>query len=125
MSQNGYKHTEKHVGRALMEVRAEAIEEAIAEEKNLTTETYWTKEDGELPACTFDVDMGWNQKGSGRTYNSPTGTLNAIGVKTNKICDSQTLCKKCNACDKLEIATKSMTSMLKPKRRTKSQNTKQ
>ena len=106
MTQTGYKATEKLVRKALMEVRKESLEEAIAEEKKLTTETYSTEEDGELPACTFSVDMGWNQKGSGRTYDSPTGTLNAIGVKSGKICDSQTLCKKCHKCNKLAIVTK-------------------
>ena len=106
MTQTGYEATEKLVGKALMEVRKESLEEAIAEEKKLTTETYSTEEDGELPACTFSVDMGWNQKGSGRTYDSPTGTLNAIGVKSGKICNSQTLCKKCHKCDKLAIVTK-------------------
>ena len=50
--------------------------------------------------------MGWNQKGSGRTYDSPTGTLNAIGVKTRKICNSQTLCSKYHKCNKLAIVTK-------------------
>ena len=106
MSQTGYQSTENHVGAALMQVRRESLEEAMEEEKELTEETYSTEEDGELPACTFGVDMGWNRKGSGRTYNSATGTLNATGVNSGKICDSQTLCKSCHKCDKLEIVRK-------------------
>ena len=91
MSQHGYESTETHVGKALMEVRSEALDEATEEEKKLTKETYYTEEDGELPAATFGVDMGWNNRGSGRTYNSRTGTLNAVGVRSGKICESQVL----------------------------------
>ena len=89
-----------------MQVRRECLEEAMEEEKQLTTETYSTEEAGELPACKFGVDMGWNKKGSGRTYNSATGMLNATGVRSGKVRDSQTLCKSCHKCDKLEIVRK-------------------
>ena len=34
MTQTGYEATEKLVGKALMEVRKESLEEAIAEEKS-------------------------------------------------------------------------------------------
>lgn len=49
----------------------------------------------------FEVDMGWNTKGSRRTYNSATGTLMETGVKSRNICDSQTFCKRCHKCNML------------------------
>ena len=106
LSQTGYESAEQHVGAALMQVRREYLEEAMEEKKQLTTETYSTEEAGELPACKFGVDLGWNKKESGRTYNSATGTLNATGVRSGKTCGSQTLCKSCHKCDKLEIVRK-------------------
>ena len=57
MSQTGYKSTETHVGKALMEVRSEALDKAMEEETQLTKDTYYTEEDVELPAATFGVDM--------------------------------------------------------------------
>ena len=123
MTQTGYEATKKILGEALMEVRKEALEEAIAEEKKLTTETYSAEKEGELPASSFSVDVGWNQKGSGQMCDSPAGTLNVIGVKTKKICDLQTLCKTCHKCDKLAIVTKKNDKAVESKKKRKYQNT--
>ena len=106
MSQHAYETTEKHVGRQVVRIRDEAIKEAMDEEKALETETYTTEKYGTLPAITLSVDKGWNKKGSGCTYNSATGTMNAIGVRTKKVCWSETLCNKCMYCDRLKKVRK-------------------
>ena len=102
MGQAAYVTTEKYVGEVLMQVREESLEKAMEEEKSMTKETYTTEEDGELPACTFGLDASWNKKGSGRAYDSPTGTMNACGVHCHKICHSKTLCKRCVKCIRLK-----------------------
>jgi len=73
MHQHSYENIEKHVGEVL-----------------------FTEEHGEQPGCAFGLDMGWNKRGSGRTYNSATGTLLSVGLKTKKICDAITLCNRCS-----------------------------
>ena len=72
----------------------------------LETKTYTTKKYGTLPTITLGVDEGWNKKGSGCTYNSATGTMNAIGVRTKKVCWSDTLCNRCMYCDRLKKVRK-------------------
>ena len=102
MGQGSYENTEKHVGEVLVKMRDDVLRDAMEEEKRLTQETYFTEEHGEQPGCTFGLDMGWNKRGSGRTYNSATGTLLSVGLKTKKICDAITLCNRCSPCNKLE-----------------------
>ena len=101
MTQSGYYSVEKHVGKVLVELKKDSIKKGLEEEIKLTNKTHTTVEEGELPAITLGVDVGWNKRGSGRSYSSPTGTLNACGALSGKICDSQTLCNRCDKCNKL------------------------
>ena len=91
--------------------------DAMKEEQELTPDTFHTEEHGTLPACTFTVDEGWNKKGSGRLYNSATGTMNTIGVHSKKVCWSETLCNHCNFCERLNRVTKKRESNSSKKRR--------
>ena len=43
--------------------------------------------------------MGWQRKGSGRTYNSNSGHNCAIGCRTQKICDYVVMAKLCSICE--------------------------
>ena len=106
MCQSAFQNTEKHVGELVVAVRNKAIDDAMKEEQELTPDTFHTDEHGTLPACTFAVDEGWNKKGSGRLYNSATGTMNAIGVRSKKVCWSETLCNRCTFCERLKRVTK-------------------
>ena len=123
MGQESYENTEKHVGGVLVKLRDDALREALEEEKMLTKETYFTEQHGEKPGCAFGLDMGWNGRGSGRTYNSATGTLLSVGLKTNKICDSITLCNRCSACNKLEKVKKKKEKVIKAKKKKKRTST--
>ena len=116
MGQGSYENTEKHVGEVLVKIRDDVLREALEEEKTLTEETYSTEQHGEKPGCAFGLDMGWNGRGSGRTYNSATGTLLSVGLATNKICDAITLCNRCSGCNKLEKVKKKGRKHLKQSR---------
>lgn len=100
MGQHAYENVEKYFGNIVVDVRNESIKEAMEEGKRPTTDTYTTKEHRALPALAASVYEGWNKKGSGCTYNSATGTLNAIGVRSQKIIWSKTLCNRCMYCDR-------------------------
>ena len=78
----------------------------MEEEKELKTNTYHTEEYGTLKGIMLSVNEGWNEKGSGCTYNSAMGTMNGIRVGTKKVCWSEMLCNKCMYCDWLKIARK-------------------
>ena len=89
--------------------------------KNQETNTYHTEEHGTLKAITLTVDEGWNKKGSGCTYNSATGTMNAIGVRSKKVCWSQTLCNRCMYCDKSKKVRKQKEKALAKKQHKKAE----
>ena len=45
------------------------------------------------------ADMGWQQKGSMRLYNSLSGIGWLVGVLSKKICDVLPMCKACGTCE--------------------------
>ena len=57
---------------------------------------------GKLVGIGASVDMGWNQRGAGRSYNSPSGMLCAIGYLKKKIIDYRLYIKKCIMCNKIK-----------------------
>ena len=45
------------------------------------------------------ADMGWQQKGSMRLYNSLSGISWLVGVLSKMICDVLPMCKACGTCE--------------------------
>ena len=84
MGQGSYENTEKHVGEVLVKIRDDVLSEAMQEEEILTQEACFTEQHGEKPGWAFGLDMGWNGRGSGRTYNSATRTRLSDGLQTKK-----------------------------------------
>ena len=123
MDQGNYENTEKHVGEVLVKIQDDVLGEAKEEKKRLTQETYCTEEHGEKPGCTFGLDMGWNKRGFGHTYNSATGILLSASLKTNKICNTILLCNCCSACNKLEKVKKKKEKAIKAKKKVKAPST--
>ena len=78
------------------------MSKALELEKNATNKTYTTDEYGPLPALSCMLDMGWQKRAAGRSYNSPSGVLHAVGGHSGKIISSFIYRNRCNLCAKLD-----------------------
>ena len=79
-----------------------SMNSALQEEKSQTTETYFTQKYGSMPALACMVDMGWQKRAAGRSYNSPSGVLHAVGGFSKKIISSFIYRNKCHICAELD-----------------------
>ena len=87
------KRREREMLGAIENVAKDSCNEAIVEEKRLST-----GEDGKV-AGHVKYDMGWQKRGSGRSYNSSTGVGTSIGEKSGKILAFSVKNKDCRICE--------------------------
>ena len=99
MGQQAYEKTEELVGKAIKTVAKKAIQEGLKEEIKLSKEagdgTYTTEEYGELPALKMGADAGWQRKSSGRRYDSASGCVHFVGVRSGKVCGTRLTINRC------------------------------
>ena len=118
--QHSYQTVENRLGKALNKVSKISISEGLKEEIKQTTETYHTEKYGTLPALAVLVDMAWQKRAAGRSYNSPSGVLHTIGGKTGKIIHSFIYHNKCSVCALQEEMVRRLESLHKIEDREKS-----
>ena len=49
---------------------------------------------------SVQLDCGWNNRGSGRSYNSDSGQSVMFGNRTKKIISCEAMSKRCSRCEK-------------------------
>jgi len=107
---NSFTNVERKVGKIVRRVSDRLIANALKEEiiatmkKNGMTMTYdeWIsipKETRPTVLLTVTLDMGWQKRSSGRTYDSLSGHCFAIGGETKKIIKVFVATKHCRACE--------------------------
>ena len=106
MSQHAYETTEDIVGRAIKIVAKQSMKDALAEEIKLSKEagagTYETEQYGKLPSLTVSTDASWQRRASGTRYDSASGVVHFIGVRSGKVVDTNLTINRCQICDKIE-----------------------
>ena len=75
-----------------------SIKDALKEEIENSPEWCSTERCGRMKAIVVLVDMGWQKRAAGRSYNSPSGVLHAVGGKTGKIIQTFVYCNRCQKC---------------------------
>ena len=56
---------------------------------------------GSKPGLTMAIDMGWNKRSSGRTYNAASGQHFCIGMMSRLCINLKFLNKRCTRCEKV------------------------
>ena len=106
LGQHSYEKCEDVVGNTIKTVAEEAMKEAIKEEITLSKEagegTHVTEEYGELPALTMGTDGCWQRRASGRRYDSASGCVHFIGVRSKKVCGTRLNINRCYICARIE-----------------------
>ena len=97
-----YKVIENVLGNVLKQISEKSMTQALEEEIKKTKDTYRTERYGLLPAIAAMVDMGWQKRAAGRSYNSPSGVLHAVGGQTGKIVSSYLYRNNCCKCQQLD-----------------------
>ncbi|XP_063436607.1 uncharacterized protein LOC134718035 [Mytilus trossulus] len=92
ISANALKTREREVNKPLVETAKKSCLEAIEEETALTLD------DTPHKGLAIKYDMCWQKRGSGRSYDSPSGVGTAIGSMTGKILDYGICGKNCRIC---------------------------
>lgn len=108
-----YRAIENDIGSTVIDISEEALNEALlheiklaCEEQGISFDEWNAKTLEEKKAdplkLTVGVDMGWNQRSSGRQYNSPSGHGYLVGQLSQKPIDGIILSKKCSVCEEYE-----------------------
>ena len=87
------KRREREMLDAIENVAEVSCNQAIEEEKRLST-----GDDGKISGHV-KYDMGWQKRGSGRSYNSSTGVGTSIGEKSGKVLAFSVKNKECRICE--------------------------
>ena len=94
------------MGNVIKQVANNSMSTALQKEIELSAKagqgSYTTEEHGTLPSLTFSTDAGWQKRSSGRRYDSASGVVHMVGVRTQKICASRLTINKCSICEKKE-----------------------
>ena len=95
-----FRDVEEELGKVERQVTKEALNEALAEEIALTREELGSAAD-DLDSIPLigSFDGGWQQKGSGRRYNSCSGHAAIIGFHTGKPIALGIWSKRCKKCE--------------------------
>ena len=74
------------------------IKENLEKELQKTREAKGVTDESIKPPITIAVDMGWNKKGSGRSYDADSGQHFCIGMLTGKVVHLVFMNKGCEKC---------------------------
>ncbi|XP_034944360.1 uncharacterized protein [Chelonus insularis] len=126
MHWNTFKTYEKEVGKAIEELGRDSCKRAVQEERELTIKNHeklrkllpshfqrgyifpdvsaeqerrGAISDDNVVRIAASFDMGWPTKGSGKSYDSLSGTGELIGYFTNTVLSIVVLNRKCRMCD--------------------------
>ena len=120
METRSFPLIESRIGGSIRQLAKDIVLETVTEEVRLTMAaspdfddndfSNWKrsvveKEDGyvlpreKYPRLTASIDMGWQQKGSGRAFNSQSGHALYIGALTRKAISYCVKSKLCSGCD--------------------------
>ena len=106
MGQHPYERTEEELSRAIKTVTKQSMKDTVAEEIKLRKEsgdgTYETEEYGELPALTMSTDAAWKCRESTRQYDSASGVVHIIGVRSGKVCGTRLSINRCQGCTRIQ-----------------------
>ena len=104
--QQAFEYTEEIVGQAITIVANQSMKDALKEEIKLSTEagdgTYTTVEYGNMPALMMSTDAAWQRRSSGRRYDSASGVIHFIGVRSGKVCDTEININRCQVCSRVQ-----------------------
>jgi hypothetical protein len=93
---NSFSALEQLLGKAQIRLGKEILEQ------NLRDEIALSPIDPALDRAqvTLMMDGGWDQRASGKAYNSCSGRVVSIGARTNKVCYLVYYSKRCTKCEK-------------------------
>jgi hypothetical protein len=96
----GWRATEAMLGKSMEKVAKQCCSTNLEGEIKATLDAgiQARVSDGRVPLAV-STDMGWQKKGSGRSYNSNSGHNCALGCRTQKVLDYVVLAKLCSTCE--------------------------
>jgi hypothetical protein len=91
-----WNRIEEKIGKAQIKLGEEIIVENINKEKKLSEKTC----EGKSKLCV-SIDAGWNNRGSGSSYNSDSGNHTiTVGNRSRRFVVLHYMSKRCNKCEK-------------------------
>ena len=86
------KRREREIGGKIEEKATESCEQAAKEE--------WSKTSEGEKGITVSYDMGWQKRGTGKSYNSLPGIGHMLGHNSGKLVGVCTFSKRCTVCER-------------------------
>ena len=92
---NSWQALESEVGTVQRDLGQKSIDQNVEDEKELSTEPEKNGKKGIIVAG----DSRWDQKGSGISYNSDSGTHILVGTETGRVVAVHVMSKRCAKCE--------------------------
>ena len=86
------KRREREIGGKIEEKATESCEQVAKEE--------WSKTSEGEKGITVSYDMGWQKRGTGKSYNSLSGVGHMFGQNSGKLVGVCTFSKRCAVCER-------------------------
>ncbi|XP_061190963.1 uncharacterized protein LOC133199106 [Saccostrea echinata] len=91
---------QKEIGRAVQDIAAESMSNALQKELGMMNEEMNEK------GLVVAVDAGWQKRGSGKTYDSLSGHCSMVGPLSGKVLSYSVRSKNCRVCSVAETTNK-------------------